>query len=94
MNDAPRLAFYTHLFLRMGFSGASVVKNLQMLEKWVQSLHWEDTLEKEMVPRASILAWRIPWTEGSGGLQSTGSQGVRNDLASKQQQRFLGIFNC
>ena len=58
---------------KCGFPGGSVVKNLQMLEKWVQSLHWEDTLEKEMVPRASILAWRIPWTEEPGGLQSMGS---------------------
>ena len=41
---------------------------------WVQSLSWEDILEKGMATYSSILAWRIPWTEESGGLQSTGLQ--------------------
>ena len=41
---------------------------------WVQSLSWEDPLEEEMATQSSLLAWRIPWTEESGGLQSTGSQ--------------------
>ena len=40
----------------------------------VQSLGWEDPLEKEMATHSSILVWRIPWTEEPGGLQSTGSQ--------------------
>ena len=43
-------------------------------EMWVQSLGQEDPLEKEMVVYSSILAWRIPWTEEPGGLQSMGSQ--------------------
>ena len=48
-----------------------MVKNLSaMWESWVQSLGWEDILEKEMAPRSSILAWRIPWTEERGRLQS------------------------
>ena len=64
----------------MGFSGGSVVKNLAaMQETWVQSLGWEDPLKKEMVTHSSILAWRIPWTEEPGGLQSMGSQRVRHD---------------
>ena len=64
----------------MGFSGGSVVKNLAaMQETWVQSLGWEDPLKKEMATHSSILAWRIPWTEEPGGLQSTGSQRVRHD---------------
>ena len=42
----------------------------------VHSLGWEDPLEKEMATHSSILAWRIPWTEEPGGLQSTGSQRV------------------
>ena len=41
---------------------------------WVQSLGWEDPLEEGMATHSSILAWRIPWTEESGGLQSIGSQ--------------------
>ena len=55
--------------------GGSVVKNLPAVqEMWVQSLGQEDPLEKEMVVYSSILAWRIPWTEEPGGLQSMGSQ--------------------
>ena len=42
----------------------------------------EDPLKKEMATHSSILAWRIPWTEESGGLQSMGSQGVRDDWAT------------
>ena len=45
-----------------------------MRETWVLSLGREDTLEKEMAPHSSILAWRIPWMEEPGRLQSTGSQ--------------------
>ena len=41
---------------------------------WVQFLGWEDPLEKEMATHSSILAWRIPWTEEPGRLQSIGSQ--------------------
>ena len=40
---------------------------------WVQSLDWEDPLEKAMATRSTILAWEIPWTEESGGLQFMGS---------------------
>ena len=45
----------------------------------VGSLRQEDPLEEEMAPHSSILAWRIPWEEEPGGLQSIGSQRVRND---------------
>ena len=45
-----------------------------MWETWVQSLGQEDPLEKEMATHSSIVAWRIPWTEEPGGLQSMGSQ--------------------
>ena len=52
---------------------AQMIKNLPATWKsWVQSLGWEDSLEKEMATHSSILAWRIPWTEESGGLQSMG----------------------
>ena len=52
-----------------------MVKHLPtMWETWVQSLGWEDLLEKEMATHSNILAWRIPWTEEPGGLQSMGSQ--------------------
>ena len=48
-------------------------------ETWVQFLGWEDPLEEGMETHYSILAWRIPWTEEPGGLQSMGMQGIRND---------------
>ena len=65
-------------------SGASLVaqsvKNLPaMRETWVQSLGWEDPLEKGMATHSRILPWRIPWTEEPGGLASTGSQRVGHD---------------
>ena len=58
---------------------AQMLKHLPaMRETWVQSLGWEDTLEKEMVTHSSILAWKTPWTEEPGRLQSMGSQRVRH----------------
>ena len=59
---------------------AQTVKNLPaMQETRVRSLGWEDALEKEMAIHSSILAWRIPWSEESGGLESMGLQRVRYD---------------
>ena len=54
-----------------------------MQENQIQSLGWEDPLEKEMAIHASILAWRIPWTEEPGRLQSLGSQKVGYDLVAE-----------
>ena len=48
-------------------------------ETWVQSLGGEDPLEEEMATHSTILAWKIPWTDKPGGLQSTGSQRVGHD---------------
>ena len=54
-----------------------MVKKLPaMRETWVQSLSWEESLEEDMATHSSILAWRSPWTEEPGGLQSMGLQGV------------------
>ena len=53
-----------------------------MQETWVQPLGWEDPLEKEMATHSNILAWRIPWTEEPGWLQSMGSQTVGHDWAT------------
>ena len=70
----------------MGFPGGSAVKNLPaMQEMQIWSLGWEDPLKKDMVTHSSILAWEIPWTEEPGGLQSMGSQWIRQDLVTKQQ---------
>ena len=59
------------------------LKNLPAVqETQVQSLGWEDPLEKEMATHSNILAWKISWTEKPGGLQSMGSQRVGNDGAT------------
>ena len=64
----------------MDFAVAQMVKDLPaMQETWVWSLGWEDPLEKGMAIHSSILAWRIPWTEEPGRLQSVGSQRVGHD---------------
>ena len=66
---------------------AQTVKNLPVIrETRVRSLGWEDPLEKEMAAHSSILAWKIPWTEEPGGLQSTGSQRVGHSLATTQHR--------
>ena len=60
--------------------GGSVVGNRSTIqETQVQSLGWEDSLKEEMAIHCSILAWEIPWTEQSGGLQTTGSQRVKRE---------------
>ena len=83
-----------HLELFLVLSGASLVaqmlKNLPaMQETWVWSLGWEDPLEKGMATHSNILAWRIPWAEEPGGLQSMELQRVRHDWLTKLSL-FLG----
>ena len=69
-----------------GFPGGSAVKNPPaMQETWIGSLNWEDPLEEEMSTHSSILAWKIPWTEEPGGLQSMGLQRVGHDWATEQR---------
>ena len=83
---------YSTFYMRMRahthtFTGASqvalVVKNPYAnagdIRTWVQSLGWEDPLVKGMATHSRIFAWRIPWTEEPGGLQSMGSQRVGHD---------------
>ena len=60
-------------------------------EIWVRSLGWEDPLEKEMAIHFSILAWRIPWMEELGGLQSMGSQRVGHDWATSLSQTYFSM---
>ena len=68
---------------------AQMVKHLPtMQETWVQSLGWEDLLEKEMANHSSILAWKIPWMEEPGRLQSMGSQRVRYDWVTSHSHSF------
>ena len=74
--------FMVHILLNLGLENfehyfTSRVKHLPaMQETWVRSLGQEDPLEKEMATHSSTLAWKIPWTEKPGRLQSMGSQRV------------------
>ena len=72
---------------------AQMVKRLSIMqETWVQSLGWEDLLEKAMAPHSSILAWKIPWTEEPGRLQSLGLQRVGHSWATSPFTRLLITF--
>ena len=80
------MSLFCYLAMALGLSGASLVAQRikclpAMRETQIQSLGWEDPLEKEMAAHSSILAWRFPWTEGPGRLQSTGSQRVGHNLS-------------
>ena len=83
------------VILTLGFHGGSLVKNLPARQVTrVQSLGWEDPLEKEMATHSSIRAWRIPWTEDPGRLQFMRSQRIGHDLVTKQQQYYLQVSKC
>ena len=64
-----------------------------MKEMWVRSLIWEDPLEEEMATHSSVLAREVPRTEEPGGLWSMGSQRLRHDLATKQQQQHSWVLS-
>ena len=79
---------YDRYHLILGFLVAQTVKNLPAMQQaQVQSLGCEDPLEKGMATHSDILVWEILWTEEPSGLQSMGSQRVRHNLASEQQQQ-------
>ena len=72
---------------------AQLVKNLPAVqETQVQSLGWEDPLEKEMAPHSSFLAWKISWTEEPGGLQSMGSQRVRHNWVTNTYSKNVSLI--
>ena len=74
------IPYIISLIYEICFPGGSAVKNPPAMEETqVQSLGQEDPLEKETATHFSILAWRIPWTEEPGRLQSMGSQRVGHD---------------
>ena len=79
----------------MGFPGGSDGKDLPaMRETWVWSLGQEDRLQKGVATHSSILAWRIPWTEEPGGLQSMGLQSVRHDWVTKHTHTHTHPLMC
>ena len=75
MDGAAWLQFILSVILKGGHLAADTA----VRETWVRSLGWGDPLEREMATDSSALAWRIPWMEEPGGLQSTGSQRVGHD---------------
>ena len=76
--------FFSPLFLWASLM-SQMVENLPTVqETWVPPLSWEDPLEEEKATHPSILAWRMPWTEEPGGLQSLELE--RHDLVTKQEQ--------
>ena len=79
-----------------GFPGGTVVKNRPPMQETqeiqIQSLVWKETLEEGMATHSSILAWRIPWTEEHGRLQSMGSQRVRHDWAAGNAHRNSKLY--
>ena len=82
------MGFYLYVFSLLWASLVVQIKNVPaMQETWVHSLGWEDPLEKGMATHSSVLAWRIPWTEEPGGLQSTGSQ------SQTRLSNFLSFFS-
>ena len=79
-----------YIWIRSNFPVAQMVKRLPtMQETQVQSLGWDDFLEKEMATHSSILAWKIPWREDPGGLQSIRSQRVGHNWATKHSTACL-----
>ena len=77
------------------FLVVEMVKNLPAIqENWVQSLGWDDPLEKGMANHSSVLAWRTPWTEEPGGLQSMGSQRVGHNSATNTSFLIMLYHQC
>ena len=83
-DPACQINILLHLFYKVGFpcsaSGKETACQCRIKEIQVRSLGWEDPLEEGLATHSSILAWRIPWTEDPGGLQSMGSQRVGHHI--------------
>ena len=95
------LYIFTYLFIYLVYTlwraslVAQMVKNPPAIqETWIQSLGWEDPLEEGMATHSSILAWRIPWTEEPGGLQSMGLQRVGHDWMTKHSTHRVLARKC
>ena len=70
-----------------------MVKNLPAMQKtWVQSLSWENPLEKGIATHSSIFTWKSPWTEDPGGLLSMGSQRVGHDKAQHRTSVLVTMY--
>ena len=94
-SDTTERLIWSDLILKKWASlVAQRLKHLpSMWEIWILSLGWEDPLEKAMATHSSILAWKIPWTEEPGGLQSMGLQRVGHDW-SNLAAAAAAVFRC
>ena len=99
MNDFQLKSFYQVLEsdLTLALLGASLVAQTvknppAMLETWVRSLGWEDSLEEDMATHSRILAWRIPWIEKPGRLQSMGLQRVGSNFHFFSRDKTMHLF--
>ena len=77
---------YIPMVIRTSLVAQTVKRLSTMQETWVWSMGWEDPLEKEMAIHSSTIAWKIPWTEEPGRLQSMGSQRVGHDRATSHSR--------
>ena len=82
LSDWTELNWWRHQASQVALVVKNPPANAGDIEMWVWSLGQEDPLEEGMATHSSILAWRIPWTEELGRLQSMGSQGVRHDWSN------------
>ena len=78
-------------FYQVSLAAQMVKDLLEMWETQVWSLGWEDPLEEGMATHSSVLAWRIPWTEEPGGLQSMGSQRLGHNWVTKHTYIFYSL---
>ena len=94
-NQTQLSDFHFHFTFTLGLPSQLTVKNLPVMQKtWVQFWGWEDPLEKKIATHSSILAWRIPWAEELGRLQSEGSQ--ESDLTqglNHHHYEFITMFH-
>ena len=93
--NSPALADFSPTKMSLDFPGGSMVKNLPAIQKpLVQSLGQEDLLEEKVATHSSILAWRIPWTEEPGRLQSMASQSDTTEWLTLSLSVFINTSYC
>ena len=94
-NITSTIKYATARILRGQSLVAQMVKNLPAVQETrVQSLVRDDPLEKGMATHSSVLAWRTPWTEEPGGLQSMGSRRVRHNLVTNTSFLIMLYYQC
>ena len=91
-DDSLSLTISLYIYILVNFVAQTVKRLPTTWETWVQSLDRDDILEKEMATHSSTLAWKIPWMEDPGGLQSMGSKRVKHDWATSLS--YIYVIDC